>query len=110
MKKLIISVAALTLAGASALSFAQGSAGGGAASPGGSTATEPSTPMPMPMPGQASPNARQTPAPGAQTMMPSDPHPGSHAQKPRHTKKAPAKGSAGNDAANAADNAPGKAE
>ncbi|VVD62503.1 hypothetical protein PHO31112_00184 [Pandoraea horticolens] len=110
MKKLIISVAALTLAGASALSFAQGSASGSAASPGRSAATEPSTPMAMPMPSQASPNARQTPTPGAQTMTPSAPHSNSHAQKSRHTKKAPGNGSAGNDAANAADNAPGKVQ
>ncbi|WP_157122615.1 hypothetical protein [Pandoraea oxalativorans] len=108
MKKLIISVAALTLAGASALSFAQGSAGGGAAGPGGGTTTDPSAPMPS----QANPDARQAaPTPGAQTMTPSDPHPNSKAQKPRHsTKKTPNNGNTGNGATNAPDNAPGKAQ
>ncbi|AKM30905.1 hypothetical protein AB870_13495 [Pandoraea faecigallinarum] len=107
MKKLIISVAALTLAGASALSFAQGSAGGGAAGPGGGTTTDPSTPMPS----QASPDSRQAPTPSAQTMTPADPHPGSKTQKPRHsTKKTPGNGNTGNGATNAPDNAPGKAQ
>ncbi|MFJ2992143.1 hypothetical protein [Pandoraea sp. NPDC087047] len=105
MKKLIISVAALTLAGASALSFAQG--GGGAAGPGGGTTTDPSSPMPS----QASPMSPQAPTPGAQTMTPSDPHPNSKAQKPRHsTKKTPNNGNTGNGATNAPDNAPGKAQ
>lgn len=107
MKKLIISVAALTLAGASALSFAQGAAGGGAAGPGGGTTTDPSVPMPS----QASPTSPQTPTPGAQTMTPSNPHPTSKTQKPRHsTKKMPNNGNTGNGSTNAADNAPGKAQ
>ncbi|MGC7404634.1 hypothetical protein ACPWR0_09600 [Pandoraea pneumonica] len=107
MKKLIISVAALTLAGASALSFAQGAAGGGAAGPGGGSTTAPTTPMPT----QADPTSPAAPTPGAQTMTPSNPHPNSHAQQPRHsTKKTPNNGNTGNGATNAPDNAPGKAQ
>lgn len=107
MKKLIISVAALTLAGASALSFAQ--SGNGAAGPGGGSLTSPTTPVPS----QASPTSPQTPTPGAQTMTPSDPHPSSsHSakQKKHSTTKKPTNGNTGNGATNAPDNAPGKAQ